>query len=349
MTASRPRRGRLISVGLLAALVGVLLFAYAVREAGIDEIRDGIGRVGLGFLLILFLSGVRETVRTLAWMMCIEGPVRLRFRDAFAARQTGEAMGNLTGLGLLISEPAKAIFVRRSVPVMTALAATSVENIFYSFTVIIVLAAGTVALLACFTLPEALHAAILWALGGIGALALAGVWVMMTRPRIASAAAAYMAGSRIAPASMPRRVEQVRVFEDRVYGFVARNRARLLPLAVLETIFHLSGVAESYVTLSLISPTHPPTWLEAFVLEAVNRFINVVFKVIPMRIGIEEVGTGFMTGVLGFGNAAGVTMGIVRKARLLVWTAYGLALLIKRGLSPRRVLDEAEGIVDQAE
>lgn len=349
MTAARSRRGGLISIGSLAALVGVLLFAYAVREAGIGEIRDGIGRVGVGFLLILFLSGVRETVRTVAWILCIEGPVRLRFRDAFAARQTGEAMGNLTGLGLLVSEPAKAMYVRRSVPVMTALAATSVENIFYSFSVMIVLAAGTVALLASFSLPETLHTAILWALAGIGALAVAGVWVMTTRPRIVSAAATYLAASRVAPASMPRRVEQVRMFEDRVYGFASRNRARLLPLAVLETVFHISGVAESYITLSLISPAHPPTWLEAFVLEAVNRFINVVFKVIPLRMGVEEVGTGFMTGVLGFGTPSGVTMGIVRKARLLVWTAYGLVLLIKRGLSPRRVLDEAEAIVDRSD
>ena len=91
-------------------------------------------------------------------------------------------------------------------------------------------------------------------------------------------------------------------------------------------------MAEIFLVLWLISD-QPPTVLDAFVLEAVNRFINVAFKFVPMRIGVDEAGTAFFSDLLAFGTTAGVTMAIVRKGRMLVWTGVGVAALIRRGFS----------------
>jgi hypothetical protein len=114
-----------------------------------------------------------------------------------------------------------------------------------------------------------------------------------------------------------------------------------LPLLALEASFHTLGVAEAYVTLWFIS-AEPPTLVAAFVLESVNRVINVVFKFVPLRVGIDEAGTGLFTKVLKFGTSTGVTLAIVRKARMLVWTAVGIGLLVSRGLSVRGVVRDAE-------
>ena len=65
---------------------GVALFAYFVRQAGVSQIVEGIRRLGAGFVLILMISGIRHVVRSIAWMMCVEAPNRLRFRDALRAR-----------------------------------------------------------------------------------------------------------------------------------------------------------------------------------------------------------------------------------------------------------------------
>jgi hypothetical protein len=131
--------------------------------------------------------------------------------------------------------------------------------------------------------------------------------------------------------------------EDRIYGFYVRNRRLFLPIFGLEVCFHLAGIAEIYTTLSFISDV-APTLLAAFILESVNRVINVVFKFIPFRLGVDEGGSGAVAKVLGLTTTVGITLAIVRKSRDIFWTAVGVLLMIQRGLSPAAVLSEEEAI-----
>lgn len=60
-----------------------------------------------------------------------------------------------------------------------------------------------------------------------------------------------------------------------------------------------------------------------------------------MRLGIDEAGTGTFAEFLAFGTATGVTLAVVRKARMLVWMAVGAAFLLARGLSINRIIADA--------
>ena len=102
-------------------------------------------------------------------------------------------------------------------------------------------------------------------------------------------------------------------------------------MILCEAAFHIASIAEAWLTLTLL--TGSATWLNAFLLDTVNRFVNVVFRAVPLRMGVDEVTTSGFTDLLGLGPAAGLTMALVRKARLLVWAGIGLALLGRRALS----------------
>ena len=52
----RARRSKLAPLGIIFGLLGLLLFAYFVRRAGVGEILAGIQRLGAGFLLVLAIS-----------------------------------------------------------------------------------------------------------------------------------------------------------------------------------------------------------------------------------------------------------------------------------------------------
>ncbi|MBK9239619.1 MAG: hypothetical protein IPL75_05025 [Acidobacteria bacterium] len=82
--------------------------------------------------------------------------------------------------------------------------------------------------------------------------------------------------------------------------------------------------------------TGSATLLNAFLLDTVNRFINVAFRAVPLRVGVDEVTTSGFTEMLGLGSAAGLTLALVRKARMLVWAGVGLGLLGRRAI--RRIL-----------
>jgi hypothetical protein len=130
------------------------------------------------------------------------------------------------------------------------------------------------------------------------------------------------------------------MLEDRIYGFYNRSQRSLIPILGLEVLFHLTGIVEIYATLTYISPV-APSIRQAFILESVNRIINVAFKFVPLRAGVDEGGTGQVSKVLGFAKATGVTLAIVRKSRDIFWSTIGVVLLLKKGFSLRSVGQEA--------
>lgn len=325
---------------MLTAL-GVALFIYFVNRAGLEQIYDGVRRLGAGFLLIIAISGVRHMVRSAAWCLCIEPPYRLKFSDALRARLMGDAIGNILPIGsFALAEPSKPILIRDRVPLMAGFSSFVIENIFYGLSVVIFVFAGMSALLLTFHLPKGLRIASFVTIGVIVVLIVISVALMRRQVRFVSRAAA-LTHRRGLDAKW---IEKSRTFEDRVYGFYARNSRRFLPILLLEGCFHFSGILEIYVALYFISPEQAPTLFTAFILESVNRIITMAFKFIPLRLGVDEAGTAKVSKVLRFTEASGVTLAIVRKGRDLFWAIIGIALLVQRGWSLRSIAAEAEGL-----
>ncbi len=313
------------------------MFAYTLRQAGIETVADGFSRVGAAFAVILLLSGLRFVIRAWAWVLCTEPPHRLRLRDTFPALVGGDALGNLTPLGLFVSEPMKAAYVRDRVSLMNALSGIAVENLFYIFTVAAMIAGGTLALLAMVDVPAALHATSLAALVGmLGFLALT-LALVSGRVRPLTWLLSRLDRRSLVPSALARRIDKLQALEDRVYTFARRYPSRPAPVLLLEFGYHAAGVAETWLTLALLLPAgSTPTLLGAFLLESLNRLINVVFKFVPMRLGVDEAGSGLLTQLL-YGSAPlGVTLAVVRKARMLVWTGVGVVFLGLRGIGSAR-------------
>ncbi len=344
---SNSRTKKFAPVGVIFAILGLLLFAYTVRKAGVPQIIGGIQRLGAGFLLILVLSAIRHVVRSIAWTKCFEPPYGLRFRDALEARLMGDALGNVIPLAsMAVSEPSKAAFVRHRVPLMVGLSALAIENIFYSLSVVLFIFSGMAALLLSFPLPRPLHYAAIGSLVTILIIAPLGYMVIRKQWKFLSGAFRWLGNRTGGRGWMEVANARAHTLEERIYGFYQRNSARFLPILGLEVCFHLAGVAEIYTTLSFISETVAPTLLTAFILESVNRVINVAFKFVPFRTGVDEYGSGVLAKVLGFTRATGVTLAIVRKARDIFWTTIGVLLIVRRGLSLRAAANQSEGIAD---
>lgn len=318
-------------ISIVTTAIGLVLLVVLVQRVGAGAVLAGVRQVGWGFLGILAISGARILVRAAAWRLCLDADDlrAVPLSRAFAAGLCAEAIGSLTPLGLLASEPAKAAWVRDAVPFGRAMSAVAVENVLYSISVAIVIAGGTIALLLSFNLSEGVRAAgelslLLVALAF--AVLVAAFWLTARRRAIFSSVAERVTPGRLAAG--------LRRFEARAQDAVHRSRGRLAPITVLEALFHVGGVAEAYLTIWLLTG-HAPTVLAAFVLETANRIVNVVFRFVPLRVGVDEAGSALVTSVLGLGTAAGVTLAVVRKARVLCWSAAGILLMLRRGLSIR--------------
>lgn len=314
--------------GVLWAVAGLALFAVTVRQTGLDPVLDGVKRVGIGFPAIVAIAGARLWLRAKAWTLCADVPAHLPASDAFRAVVAGDALGNLTPLGLLASEPAKAAFVRHRLSLPAALAAITVENLLYTASVAVVIVGGTIALLLTFDVPRPLQLASVGAMSAVLAVVVVGLVVLARGWRLLSALVAWL--DHRAPSALRSRLAGLRDVEDRIYGFNQRHPGRLWRVLSLDAAFHALAVAEIWLTLVLLTGTwHGP--LTVFVLEAVNRTITVVFKFVPLRLGVDEAGTEVLARTLALPPGVGVTMAIVRKARVLTWAAVGVYFLARRG------------------
>jgi glycosyltransferase 2 family protein len=331
LTEKRSGSRRFAPLGIIFGLLGLLLFAYFVSRAGVGEILSGIQRLGAGFILILAVSSMRYIVRALAWIRCIEPPHRLPFRDAVAARLMGDALGNIIPfVSVAVSEPSKAVFVKDRVPLLIGLSGLAIENIFYSLSVALFIFSGTATLLLTFSLPKALRYASIGALVTTLIIIPLAYLIIRSEWRILSGALQFLEKRGVWPKMTTRFKPKAESFEELFYGFYAKSQRSFLSIFALDMCFHLAGVVEIFITLSFISPV-APTITQAFILESVNRIINVAFKFIPLRAGVDEGGTGQVSKVLGFARGIGVTLAIVRKGRDIVWSAIGLILIWKKG------------------
>src|SRR6476660_1108844 len=205
MTPKDTKPKRFAPLGIIFGIIGLLLFAYFVRKAGPGEILAGIRRLGFGLIFILAISSIRHIVRSLAWINCVEKPFQLRFRDAFAARLIGDALGNIIPLAsVAVSEPSKAVFVKDRIPLMVGLSALAIENIFYSLSVCLFIFSGTAPLLLSFPLPKPLRYASIGALVTIVIIVPLGYLVLRQQAKFLSGAIGFLGSKGIARSAMAK-------------------------------------------------------------------------------------------------------------------------------------------------
>jgi hypothetical protein len=318
-------RPRFSLVNIVVALIGVALLVFTIQRVGWSEVVSGITSVGWWFALVVLLGAIRMACRARAWMVCADDS-QLRFRDAFGAMIAADALGNLTPLGLLASEPTKILMTRSRVSTVTSVASVTIENAFYTASVFVVLLGGTWFFFQRADVPPALEQiaeVIVIAIIVAGAV---GLWAARTQPAVLSRFAPVitkLAGRAAVPA------EAIREVEARIYGVLKWPVGKLARVGLWEAVFHVAAVAEVWLVLRLLPASSNATLVDAFLLESTGRFVTIAFKFIPYRLGIDEAGSGAVAQVIGIGPAAGVTLALVRRLRILVLNVFGLVRLAR--------------------
>jgi lysylphosphatidylglycerol synthase-like protein len=325
--AEHPRRA-FNATGILTLIAGVVLFALVLWNVDAAEVWDGVKKLRWWLLVVIALGGLRFLMRAVAWSACIEPPHRLPVADAFKGVIAGDTIGNATPLGPVLGEPAKVAYARGRVPFSIVLTALAIENLFYSLSAAAMIAAGMLALLFAFNPPAQVRLAGEAAVGAILLLFVAAMLMVWRRPAILSRLLALV------PGKSATRAEKVRALEHQIYTFASRRGGVVMLAVACELGFHALGVIEAYLTLTVINGAAPPL-LSAFILETANRLFAVIFKPVPFLFGVGELSTAVVTEVLGFGGTTGVTVAVVRKARMAAWALVGVVLLARRRLDAK--------------
>jgi Lysylphosphatidylglycerol synthase TM region len=333
---------------LLMMLVCVGLFVLLVAETGPAVIASRVYDIGLGFLLLIFISGIRHLLRTTAWYCAIDRRERrIRFRDLFGIRIAGEAITDLTVLGPLVGETVKGVTLSKHVTPEHSASSVVVENLAYSFAVGLFVVSGLILFTTEFPLHSLIKTGILMTLGS---LLLAGFLIGLIAKKRYRLVSRSLDGLKKLNLRWVDRLqegrEKVALFEENVYNFWHAHKPASALILILELLSVCAGVIEAWVILSLT--VHRTSLFAAFMVETVNRIVNLFFAFVPMRIGVDEGGAALVLRIVGFSAAEGVSLAVIRKIRTLFWVALGLVLVSHYSMSLKKETQKSSSVTAAA-
>lgn len=312
-------------VQIIALALGLVLFVYLIRSVGYGEIFRSIKMVGFGYLVLLALSFFRQVLRSYAWRHCIEEDHRnIGIFKLFNIRMAGDAVKMLSFTGPFLGETSKAILIRRELPMVHGMSSLIIENLSFMLAGNFVIVSGLFLFIVSFTMGASVKLMGVIIAAAMIASILIVKFAISRQVNVVTAAVSSIA-RRTNNNWLKAREAGIAETETKVHEFYNRRGSVFFLVLFLEISSHFVNVFEIYLILYFIGTD--VTAVIAYITEAVAKVMNVLFFFVPGQIGVGEGGNAFLLQILGLGAAAGITLSLVEKIRMLISTGYGLLVL----------------------
>ncbi|MDT5271535.1 MAG: putative transport system permease protein [Acidobacteriota bacterium] len=322
------RRGWLFYLHILAFLFGVTLLVLLIRAVGVEPIFQALGQIQYGFLILLGLAGVRHALRTFSMRVAVAREHRrFNFWQAFTTRLAGETISFFTFTGPVLGEATKAALLRKRVPLASAVQALAVDNLLYNLSVAVFISSGALVMLLTYDLPVGARLPLMGIAAGMAlVIALVTTAVLSDVMPVTAAVDFFIRRGWKAKWFASRR-DHFHQVEENVYDFYKKRPRTFFTMLACDFLSHATTVAEVAAVLWMLG--FEPGFGVSYIIDSLTKVINLVFSFVPATIGVYEGGTGFILHTLGYAVATGLTIGIVRKASMIVWALVGLLMLIR--------------------
>ena len=322
------RRSRLIYVQLLAFLFGATLLVLLIRAVGVEPIFQALGQIGYGFFLLLGLAGARHALRTLSMRTAVAREHRrFSFWQAYTTRLAGETISFFTFTGPVLGEATKAALLRKSVPLPAAVQALAVDNLLYNLSVAVFISSGALVMLFTYDLPVGARLPLMGIAAGMALVITLIVAAVLSDVMPVTAAVDFFIRRGWKAKWFASRRRHFHQVEENVYDFYKKRPRTFFAMLACDFGAHATTVAEVAAVLWMLG--FEPGFAVSYIIDSLTKVINLVFSFVPATIGVYEGGTGFILHTLGYAVATGLTIGIVRKASMIVWALTGLLMLIR--------------------
>lgn len=324
-------------IRLLYLVGGVVLLAAVLAETDLSEVAARLADVGVwGAAAVIGVYGLGFLLDTASWqLMLLDVPVNPPWLyRLWKVRMVGEAYNTVMPAASFGGEPAKAILLKKR------------HRIGYGDSIVSLVIARTTNLIALIAFglvgfvlmlnADGLGAAyrLVAALGMLGLVLGVGAFFAIQRWRLSS-----RLGGWLARRPWGRRVERILAQLERAdAGFVEfyHRRPRRFA-AALALAFGNWTLGAAEIALALYFLGKPVSFAEAWVIESVVQLVRVGTFFVPASLGALEAASVVMVHALTGQPALGLAAALVRRAREILFVAWGLCLSWLAAFSPAEV------------
>lgn len=306
------RKGR----HLILALIGAALFTWVIAHVGLPAILQQLKAMRVAFPILLTLSVCRLLLQTAVWSAALKGAgIFVAPETLIGARLASQAMGYLTFLGAVLSEPLKIKLLRT--PTESTIKATFLDSGVYWFTSVLVAIIGCLCA-ASLAIHDAHHA---WTALAITLL----IFLLFLIARTKTILSGFV---RVLGRHCPSWLAHGEALERSIRNYRRQEPALVGRMFWIDVACQLLTVSEVVVVLwSLRLPIHLVTVLA---IEGITRALKMLSGWIPARLGADEGGAMSAFLAAGLSPVSGLTLALTRRMRDLLWALIGLAWLAWR-------------------
>jgi lysylphosphatidylglycerol synthase-like protein len=329
----------------LAAVLGIALLVVLVRRTGTGTVIHQVKTIGWGFVLVLILGGIGHLIKTWAWRLTFLSDIQnVSFARTFALRLISEAIAILGLPGQVLGEAARVSLLGSDVPVAKSISSATLDRGLLIVTSAIVTILGMISALLLIPLSRTWRLyALLFAFGSAAMLVVSAVAILKRWP-VFSRGARVIGRLTCIKRWVGGKQSLIQSAEKNLFDFYHETPGAFWQSLALNLAWHGTAMLEVYILLLLIGARSG--LLIALIVEALTKLVNVVGAVNPGNVGTYEGGNLIIARLLRISSAAGLTMALCRRARILFWAAIGaLCLTVMSKSTSQRELASGDATI----
>ena len=330
-TNSKPRD----TFSLFASLLGLSLLAYLIFRTGAGTIVQHAREIGWGLVLIFALGGVSHAIKTWAWRITLQCDLsKVSFLRGFALRLISEAVGTFGLPGQVLGEAVRVSLLGPSIPVANSVSAATLDRGLFTVSAAIVSVTGILVALLAVPLSRTWRLYALLFAGGVAVFVVVLALAMRGRWPVISGTARVFGRVPGLKKLLDGKQSVVDSAEKNFLAFYHETPKTFWASLFLNLACQALAILEIYLLLHFMGAKI--SFVGAFVLEALTKFISVIGAINPGNVGTYEGGNMIITRLFGISSAAGLTLGLCRRVRGLFWAAIGAVCMIVMSKTSKR-------------
>lgn len=331
-----------ISYLLLAG--GVLLLIWLIQHIGTELILDYLKKLGWNFIPFLSISFFTFIFFTFSWNAFLKGHhYQMKFWRLFMLKTTGEAVNTMNPLGFGGGDPVRIFLMKKDIPVAESTASVVVDRTLNSIALVVFMLIGILIAFIKFDLPRPLQ--IGFPLSLLFIFWMTYYWYKRQHEGVFQFLVECLIKLKIKKKWPEETLQKLKEIDRYITDFYKHNKKGFYFALNLQMICRILGVLEIYLAAYYLG--FSMDFISAYLLASVTVIINLIFVFIPGSVGVME---GAYAGIFMLTHqdpAIGTSIGILRRIRVLLWSAVGLYYIYHQDRRTRLQLKKLSLEIDE--
>ncbi len=303
--------------------IGLILFAYLVKQLGAAELWRSIQLIGWWWLAIIVLAVCWIASHTWAWreVLAFFGH-RLPLWELFKLKMIADAINMVVPSANLGGDTLRAHLIRDWVPGTDGIPSVLIDKTLDYISKMLFNIAGFAIALFFIDIPA------MWFWGCLIYLVFIFIfYALLVLAQLKGLSGGLLWVTQFIPPlrkALEKRKAQLQLLDTNLHAAYTKGRKPIVLAACWHMLGRLLGLVEIWLLLWLLGA--PVGFAAVFFVSAVVNVVNGVFFIVPGQWGVAEGAQVMLVQLLGFPAAIGLSLGVIRRLRRLLFAGVGLMM-----------------------